>query len=298
MITSKTSSNRVSIMKINKMYEVQNCIKQGIESIDGLNLTQESAIIIKPNLCCIKTSETGATTDVKVVEALINYLKETFGVYDITIVESDASQVLADMAFKLLGYEKMAKRMGVKLVNLSTCPSSIKEYPKNVALKKVAIPKVFEDADFFISVPKIKTHIDCLLTCALKNQFGCNPYPRKFKYHKRLDDVIVDLNHVFRPDLVVVDGIVAMEGYRGPTDGFPLKLNTLIFGRDPVAIDHLVARIMCLNQNTVSHVSEAARRGLGNTDYEVIGVDIKDIATKFNFNRPRLSNFYGIFCKN
>lgn len=296
-MNSQRVSEQISIVKVSALDDIQTCIKNGIESIGGLNLNADSAVVIKPNLCCIKSPETGATTDVKVVEALINYLKDNFGVSDISIVESDASQVLADMAFKLLGYEKLAKKLGVKLVNLSKCPSTEKKYPENALLKTVKVPEVLEKADFFISVPKIKTHIDCLLTCALKNQFGCNPYSRKFRYHKRLDDAIVDLNLVFRADLVVVDGLVAMEDFRGPTDGIPVQMNTLIFGKDAVAVDHLVARVMCLNPNKISHLIEAARRGVGDMNYEVVGADLKDVAKKFRMIRPRLSNLYGIFCK-
>jgi uncharacterized protein (DUF362 family) len=262
-----------------------------------LGLSKDSIVLIKPNLCCIKPPETGATTDVKVVEGLVRYLKAEFGISDISIIESDGSQVLADMAFKLLGYEKLSERLDVKLVNLSSCPSSTKSYPQNVFMKEVQVPDVFEKADFFISVPKIKTHMDCLFTCALKNQFGCNPYPHKVKYHKRLDDVIADLNVVFKPDLVVVDGIVAMEGFRGPTDGLPIRMNTLIFGRDPVAVDHLVAKVMGLNPDHISYLSEAERRGIGKSNYEAVGVDLKEIARKFRAIRPRLSNFYGAFCK-
>jgi uncharacterized protein (DUF362 family) len=288
---------QISISKLNATSNIQQRIKSGIESIGGLTLGNDSAVVIKPNLCCIKSPETGATTDVKVVEGLVSYLTDEFGVSDVTIVESDGTQVLADMAFKLLGYEKLSKKLGVKLVNLSSCPSSVKEFPQNAFLKELQVPDVFEKANFFISVPKIKTHMDCLFSCALKNQFGCNPYPRKVKYHKRLDDAIADLNVIFKPDLVVVDGIVAMEGFRGPIDGLPIRLNTLIFGRDPVAVDHLVAKVMGLNPDHISYLSEAERRGIGKSNYEAVGVDLKEIARKFRAIRPRLSNFYGAFCK-
>jgi uncharacterized protein (DUF362 family) len=88
-----------------------------------------------------------------------------------------------------------------------------------------------------------------------------------------------------------------MEGFRGPTDGLPIRMNTLIFGRDPVAIDHLVAKVMGLNPDHISYLVEAQRRGLGKFSYEVIGPDPREIARKFRTVRPRLSNFYGIFCK-
>jgi uncharacterized protein (DUF362 family) len=293
-VKTNAAQNKVSILKTNAK-DIEMEVKTGLALIGEPNLQRDSTVVIKPNLCCIKPPETGATTDVKVVEGIVNYLRNEFGISDISIVESDGTQVLADMAFKLLGYEKLSKKLNSNLVNLSKAPFSVKKFPQNALLKEVQFPDIFENADFFISVPKIKTHMDCMFTCTLKNQFGCNPVPRKVKYHKRLDDAIVDLNIAFKPNLVVVDGIVAMEGYRGPTDGLPIKMNTLIFGTDPVAVDHLVARIMGLNPNDISHIVEAEKRGLGKTEYSTIGVNIKKVERQFTFIRPKLSNLYCLF---
>jgi uncharacterized protein (DUF362 family) len=276
------------------MHDICNNIKSGINSFRDLNLNSGSVVVIKPNLCCIKPPETGATTDVRVVEAIINCLKNEFDVSNVYIVESDGAQVLADVAFKLLGYKKLSKRLNVKLVNLSESPFSFKFFPDNTFIKEVRVPKIIEDADFFISVPKIKTHADCVFTCALKNQYGCNPYPYKTIYHKRLDDAIVDLNMAFKPDLVIVDGIVAMDGWKGPTDGVPVKMSTLIFGRDAVAVDHVVARIIGIDPNNVRYIVEAERRGLGKTMYKTIGVSIQEIKKKFNTKPPRWYNLYGL----
>lgn len=294
---SNISQNKISILKLNATSDLQQWIRKGLDLIGGLNLRSDTSVVIKPNLCCIRPPETGATTDVKVVEGIVTYLIETFGISDITIVESDATQVLADMAFQLLGYEKLAKKYDIKLENLSTCPCCSKTYPQNVFVKEVRVPKVFEKADFFISVPKIKTHMDCFVTCALKNQFGCNPVTRKFKYHKKLADAIVDFSAVFNPNLVIVDGLVALEGHRGPTDGLPILMNTLIFGADAVAIDHCVAKIMGFEPHTIEYLLEAERRGLGSTKYEVKGVSIKELERKFQITSPCMSNLYGLFNK-
>jgi uncharacterized protein (DUF362 family) len=276
------------------MKDIWQNIKTGIDTIGGLRLRQDNVVLIKPNLCCIKPPETGATTDAKVVEGVISYLTNEFDISDISIIESDGTQVLADMAFKLLGYEELSEKLGVKLVNLSKSPFSVKKFPQNVFLTEVQVPEIMEKADFMISVPKIKTHSDCSFTCALKNQFGCNPYPRKAKYHKRLDDAIVDLGFIFKPDLVVVDGIIAMEGYRGPTDGVPVKMNTLIFGLDPVAVDNAIAEMIGINPEQVRYLVEAKKRKLGKPEYRIIGADPNEIRRKFKICRPKWHNLYGL----
>jgi uncharacterized protein (DUF362 family) len=284
----------ILISRLKSTSEIYECIRKGIASMDDLRLGSDSVAMIKPNLCCIRSYETGATTDPRVVEAIIKCLRNDYGIASIYVVESDASQMLADMAFKLLGYEKLAERNNVKLVNLSKSPFTITQFPENTFLKKIRFPSLMKKVNFFISVPKIKTHGANSFTATLKNQFGCNPYPNKSKFHKRLDDAIVDSNAVFKPNLVIVDGIIAMGGYRGPVDGVPIKMNTLIFGKDPVAVDHLISRIMGINPKSVRYLVEAERRGLGTTNYTTIGTIPWEFQRKFKIDPPRLLNLYNL----
>jgi uncharacterized protein (DUF362 family) len=285
----------ILISKIEDGVNISGFLKKELDSFGDLKLSPDDVVAIKPNLCCIKSYETGATTDPHVIEGIINYLKDDYGVTSIYIVESDATQMLADMAFKLLGYERLSKKLGVELINLSKSPFSIKSFPDNAFLKKIRFPDIMEKASFFISVPKIKTHGTNSFTSALKNQFGCNPDPKKSKLHKKLDDAIVDLNLAFRPDLVIVDGMIAMGGYRGPVDGVPIRMNTFIFAHDPVAVDHLVSRIIGIDPSSVKYLVEAERRGIGTTNYTTIGKIPWGFQKQFKIDPPRLLNFYNLF---
>jgi uncharacterized protein (DUF362 family) len=285
----------VSVVKVRDSSDIYESVRKGFKLIGNPIFHSTDHVAIKPNLCCIKGPETGATTDPRVVEAIIRYLQEEFQVSDIVIVESDGTQVLADMAFKLLGYESLSRRLNVKLINLSKTPSSYRVFEGNVFLKKVKYPHVLETVDWLISVPKIKIHTLCSLGGAMKNQFGCNPYPKKSIYHKNLCDCIVDLSIVFKPQLIVVDGIVGMEG-RGPTDGIPIKMDTLIFGRDIVAMDHLIAKLIGINPRTIKYLVEAEKRGLGTTKYRVVGTSLKEIEKRFR-PPPTRRNFYGLFSR-
>lgn len=293
-ISNESGSETISVSKVYSDSDIAKIINQNFDLWTDIKLDSNSRVLIKPNLCSIKSHETGTTTDPRIVEEIIKYLKNTFDVSDISIVESDGSQVLADLAFELLGYRRIADKLDVKLVNLSKVPFSIKIFPENVFVKKIKVPEIFQEVDFFISVPKIKTHMDCYMTCALKNQYGCNPYWRKTIYHKHLDDAIVDFNAAFKPDMVVVDGIVAMDGRKGPTDGVPLRMNTLIVGRDSVAIDHFVSTLMGIDPSKVQYIVEAERRGLGTTKYTTVGVNPDELKRKFNIKAPRWHNCYGI----
>jgi uncharacterized protein (DUF362 family) len=283
----------ISIVKIQDKTDIYESVRSGFQLIGKPSLHSNDIVAIKPNLCCIKGPETGATTDLRVVEAIIRYLQEEFQIANISIVESDGTQLLADMAFKLLGYERLSKKYNVKLVNLSKDICVEKSYENNAFLKKVKIPQVLEKATCLISVPKIQIHTLCSFGGTMKNQYGCNPHAKKTSYHKNLHDSVVDLTFAFKPQLIVVDGIVGMEG-RGPVGGLPVKMNTLIFGRDALAVDHLIARLIGVNPDKVKYIVDAKKRGLGTTDYRIVGASIEEVQKRFN-NPPLRNNLYGLF---
>lgn len=288
-----SAQEKISIVKIQDSSDIYEKVKAGFELMGKPNLHSNDIVSIKPNLCAIKGPETGSTTDLRVMEAIIRYLQEEFQISDISIVESDGTQLLADMAFKFLGFEKLAKKLNVKLVNLSKDQFTYKVYENNTYMKKIKYPQTLEKTTCLISVPKIKIHTMCILGGTMKNQYGCNPVANKKKYHKRLNDAIADFTVAFKPHIIVVDGIIGMEG-RGPVGGIPVKLNTLIFGKDVVAVDHLIARIIGLNPNSVKYLVDAKKRGLGTFNYQLVGANIKDIERAFKAP-PKRSSLYGLF---
>ena len=60
--------------------------------------------------------------------------------------------------------------------------------------------------------------------------FGCNPYPKKFKYHTDLGNVIVALNKAMKFNLFLIENNVA-SGVN------PRKLGLTMASLDPVALD-------------------------------------------------------------
>ena len=59
-----------------------------------------------------------------------------------------------------------------------------------------------------------------------------------------------------------MDGIMAMEG-NGPRSGSPVKMNVLLFSRDPVALDATACRIMDLKPEYVPTMKPGEEWGLG-----------------------------------
>jgi uncharacterized protein (DUF362 family) len=269
-------------MSLVSLVKVRNNTKSSQQSIqESLNLIQfrfdgkANKIVIKPNLCYYWDSSTGETTDQKLVGALIDIIREnTNENVDISIVESDASAMRCKYAFRMLGYEKMAGDKKVKLVNLTN--DSVQN--TNVTVRnrsfRLSVPRCIAEADLFINVPKMKYMAGTKFSGALKNIFGCNPYPKKYRYHKWLDEVIVGLNKIMRPDLCVMDGLVV----RGM---HPQKLGLLMSSADPVALDVSAARIVGFNPHSIRHISLASSEGIGSLKCVNVGEDLSQFAKLF-----------------
>ena len=252
----------VSLVKFDEQsMSLQETIEKSLSLINFQFNPKIQKIAIKPNMCYYWDHSTGETTDPKFVSALIDVIrKSTSQKVEISVVESDASAMKCKYAFRMLGYEKMTKEKGVKLVNLTN--DQAQKISVNVGNKthQFSIPKTIADADILIDVPKIKYMTMVKLTCALKNIYGCNPYPQKYKYHKWLDETIVSLNKIMKPDLCIIDGIIV----KGITI---LKLGLIMASTDPVAIDAAASEIAGINPHSVKYLELASKERIGNINF-------------------------------
>lgn len=271
-------SSQVAIVKGERGHEP---VFKALDLIDYKSaLVGYSRVLIKVNFITTMTWDTGATTDPIVVEALIMRLKEL--PVEVIVVESDASMTNADKAFEATGMIDMCNRHGVKYLNLRHEKEKVKiQVPNGDALKDITVPKIVAESAI-ISAAKMKTHMATKVTLGMKNMFGLLPDKMKFAYHARgISKVIVDINSAIKPQLVVVDGFVAMEG-KGPTDGTPVKMDLIVAGRDAVATDATCARIMDIDPHEVSHIRSAAEKGLGKIDdVEVVGERLETVKRPF-----------------
>ncbi len=223
-------------------------------------------IVIKPNLCYYWDYTTGQTTDPRFTGALIDAIRKKTTVNEISLVESDASAMKCKYIFKMMGYDKLAEEYDVKLVNLSEDPCEATKVTVNNHPFTVKVPRTIKEADLKINVPKIKyTMEEIKITCALKNIFGCNPYPKKFQYHPRLGEVIVAVNKAMRFDLCIIDANI-VSGIQ------PRRLGLVMASKDPVAIDAAAARIAGVRPRSMKYLQLAQKEGLGTTSFTPKGI--------------------------
>jgi uncharacterized protein (DUF362 family) len=258
----KSGMSFVSFVKIETEDRFKEAIKDALELIQYKFPTSTKNIIIKPNMCYYWDYTTGQTTDPNFVAALIDLIREKISPdTDISIVESDASAMKCKHAFKMLGYEKLSQNYNVNLVNLSEDKyDDVKVTVGNQSFR-LMVPRTIRDADLKINIPKIKYTFERIkLTCALKNIFGCNPYPKKFKYHSKIEEAIVALNKAMKFDLCIIDGNIV-------SGAKPRRIGLVMASKDPVAIDAAAAKIAGINPKTVKYLPLAAKEGLGTTSF-------------------------------
>jgi uncharacterized protein (DUF362 family) len=255
-------------------FNVYNSIRKHMRSLK-VDFSFKIAVI-KLNLCSLKLRETGATSDPIVVEQIVKFLNEQ-GV-GVKLVESNSASKDADLAFKYLGFKQLEKKYDVKCVNLSRDSFETKKID-GYHLKSIRVPQTIGTAEFFISQPKLKTHpsMRVHLTGALKNQFGCLMEKNKAVHHPFIHEVIADVNLAFKPDLTIMDGIIAMIRY-GPTNGSPQRLNLLITSRDLVAVDAFASRLLGFDPSSIKYIRLSSKRGLGSIDSTVYGDHVENLS--------------------
>jgi uncharacterized protein (DUF362 family) len=254
-------------------------LSRAMELVGPIN-TRHLPVVIKVNLCAARTPETGAITHPLMLDALLHYLRDLDRDGKITVVESEATAARPHIFKDWFGFTPILEKYNAEWCNLSKADSVVKHVDGRF-LKEIPVPVIFENS-FFITLPKLKTHVLTGITCCLKNQFGCLQKVRKVTYHKHLDDVIVDANLAMKPDFCVVDGIIAMGGNLGPGVGVPIPLNAIICGNDPVAVDAFCARLVGFNPSRLGHIRKAADSKLGSTRYVAVGDEIRKVDFEFS----------------
>ena len=245
--------------------------------LDGI-LSERKPILIKPNYINSEHPSTGITTDSRVIEGTVKFLRgrETEEI----IIGEGSGWGDTFQAFKVAGVDAVAERWGVKLVDLNKDEIIEVETPTPLALRKIKVAKTALESAI-ISVPKLKPHRIATVTLSLKNMMGA--LASKGSMHRgNLSKNIADLASILTPSISVVDGIIAGEGHE--TSGNPVEMNLIIAGTDPVAVDAVGAAVMGIPPTEVKHLLFAEKKGLGTCNLEeirVLGEPIEKVKRKF-----------------
>ncbi len=263
----------VSILHTQNLPNLQSVCEYLYKSIDligGLDSFVEkgSKVLLKPNVGTATYPKDARNTDPDIIEAMIILLQEA-GVREIIVAESSIVGTDTMAAFHAAGIDEVAKRLHAGLIDLKHKPFVQKTVPSPFILPSIKISAIIEEVDVIVNLPKLKTTCAVPVSLGLKNLKGLLPDSEKKRFHHtHLSRAIADLNQIVKPDLTIIDGIIASELYE------PKETDILFAGRDVLAVDATAARAVGFDPLKIEYMSLAAEAGVGTLDplqIEIIG---------------------------
>lgn len=223
-------------------------------------LALQDAILIKPNL--VNATPHPVTTHPDSCAAVIDYIRSFSGA-DIVIAEGcgDAGRE-TPAVFTALGYESVAERKGVALLDLNHAPLVKKTDARCPVFPEIYLPEI-AFTHFIVSVPVLKAHSLSTITGTLKNMMGFAPPAhysghggtwKKAVFHQCMQQSIIDLNRYRTPDLTILDASIGLADYHlgGATCDPPV--NQIIAAFDPLAADRTAAGLLGMDWRKIRHL--------------------------------------------
>ena len=230
-------------------------------------------VLIKPNLMMGEDWKSGITVHPYLIELLVMEFKR-LGL-EVVVGEGAGWGCLSTDAFRGTGVDRLCKKLGVPLYDFKRGRGIRVPVKNGLVLKDVLVDEILPECDFIVSLAKLKTHCETVVSLSLKNMKGLITEDReRLKYH--LLDVnrcLIDLNSVYKPNLSIIDGIIALEGIGPLRPGRPKPLGILVGGTDPLAVDSVCVRIMGADPSGIRHLSVAYETGIGEMDPSAIRIN-------------------------
>lgn len=280
---------KVSIVKCDQydLDKVRAAIQEGLAPFGGIEAIVKPGqkVLCKVNMLLAAAPEKAITTHPVVAQAVAMIVKDAGGVPVIGDSAGGSSYGLSEKALEDCGFKKAAIKAEAETVLFETAGQQEVEVKNGVFLKKLNVSKAVVEADVIINIPKLKTHIETLMTGGVKNMLGALPGSHKLLVHRAapspwdLGEALLDIYSALRPQINIMDAVVAMEG-NGPSKGKPKQVGAVLVARDAVAMDVVASQIMGLDPMKVTTIKTAKDRRLGENDLQkikVVGQSIEDV---------------------
>ena len=252
--------------------DVQESFKYGLEligNIDDLNTT-ESPVVIKVG---VFNHRTKTHSTVSVVDAIVDSFNKAPQIF---IAESDN--------YKGTGSERL--QIWKKLFTKRVVPFNLSDDPNTrtvkIADEEIGFSHILFKPNVFVSTHVLRAY---KVGSIVKNLLGLIPDAKKARFHKKLETTLLDAYEAIgRIDLAVLDGTYTYHGAKTIASAQRTKTNTLLVGRDAVAVEAVGATLVGLNPENIPVIQEAVNRGLGEGNIrkiEVVGVSFQNLKERF-----------------
>lgn len=246
-------------------------------------------ILLKPNMVNFNGAWGGnaelSSSHVEQLEIVVDWFRH-LGFRDIVVAESTPNGMTLD-GFETLGYTTLARQNRVVFKDLNQEGYELLDIHGNA--QTVRISRLITDPAYYrISLSKLKTHNNVLLTFSGKNIFMGSPVidVKSFKQlggrsdkgrmhgdtNQDLHDNLFLLAHNgIKPDLAVIDGFTGMEG-EGPIWGAGVDSQLAVVSTDWLACDRVCCelvevekqlQVLGLNPELPAYLQYCAQAGMG-----------------------------------
>ncbi len=222
-------------------------------------------------------------TDPAALDALLAYLRD-HGYRRLAVMESCTGGNFTRLVFKVTGYADICRRYGAEPIYLDEGPTVRVDLCDGT---RARIPRrlhdeiVHRDGDFYLSLPKLKTHSMSTVTLGVKNQqaFPVDADRMERHSHRTLHRRLAALYDLTQPDFCIVEGLRATaHGHFPPAallEECLVEMNVLIGGPDTLAVDVVGARVLGYALEEVEHLRLCAEWGLG--EGELARIDVRGL---------------------
>src|SRR5580692_93589 len=256
-------------------------VEQYVQRIDellgsGLRLfrmnIQGKTVVLKPNLVDYMPGSAINTHPLIVLAAAQAY--RSLGAKSVLVAEGPGHQRDTQLVLSQSGYADLLRNFAIPFVDLNRDELiHTRLRASYMGMKSLWLPRTVLEADFLVSMPKIKAHHWAGVTLSMKNMLGTVPgarygWPKNILHWRGIQESILDVCATIPVHFVIVDGIIAMEG-NGPLSGTARPLGKIVLADDPVAADATCARLMGFEPDRILHIREGAKF-LGNVSPSLI----------------------------
>jgi uncharacterized protein (DUF362 family) len=249
-------------------------------------LVKDKTVLLKPNLVGHDPQGAINTHPAVIAAARESFLK--LGAARVLIGDGPAMDRDTQSILESVRLKSFTGKLGSDFCDLNI--DDVERVPlatRASRLKELYLPKTVLGADFFVSMPKLKTHHWAGVTLGMKNLFGivpgsCYGWPKNLLHWAGIGNSILDINAAARPDFVILDGVLGMEG-NGPIQGMAKAAGVLVFGEDVVAVDATACRVMGLRPEKVDYLAKAGTM-LGHLEagkVQQLGETVESVKNRF-----------------
>ncbi len=225
-------------------------------------LARQELVLIKPNL--VGASPPPVTFPAEAARALVEAVRRWSSARIVVAEGTGDAERTTHEVFRIHGYDRLARDLGVELVDLNEAPLVRLTHPGCRVFPEFWMPRIVTEA-FVVSAAVLKAHSLAGVTLTMKNMMGVAPprhyqqggYWKKSAFHARMHEAVFELNRYRKPDLAFIDATRGLAEYHlgGPECDPPP--GRLVAGFDPVAVDAAGCRLLGKDWRAIGHIRMA-----------------------------------------